>query len=194
MDHTGQELKDIFDSYLVLDVNLWNKFSKYLEKRSFKKNEVIKNYNKTERYLNIIIKGSIGVFVLGNNYEHCISLSYENNFSADYLSFLQQKPSPIFTKALEDTLVLSINFSNLNNLYSKSSSGVNFGKIIAERLFLDRQQIQIDLLTLSAEDRYLNLLSKQAKIIERTPLKYIASYIGLTPESLSRIRKNVSTK
>ena len=77
-------------------------------------------------------------------------------------------------------------------MYLKSGKGIWIGKVIAEQLFIQRQQIQIDLLTLTAEERYLKLLSEKPEIFQKVSLKHIATYIGVTPESLSRLRKNIS--
>jgi CRP-like cAMP-binding protein len=193
MEHTeiGKYLKNIFDLSFKADIELWNSFSERMFLRKFIKNEFIKKTNETEKYLNFILKGSIGNFVFNNGNETCISLSINNNFSSDYFSFLKQKPSLIYSIALEKTEVLSISNVELSKLYSKSTSGVWLGKTIAEQLFIQRQQMQIDLLTLTAKERYLKLLFEKPELIQKISLKHIASYIGVTPESLSRLRKEI---
>ncbi len=187
----GKHLKSIFDASFKADITVWNSFAQHLFAREFKKNETIKKANKTELYLNFIVKGSIGTFIYNNDNETCISLSINNSFSSDYFSFLKQKPSLIYTIALEKTEVLSISYKVLSQLYAKSTSGVWLGKVIAEQLFIQRQQLQIDLLTLTAKERYLKLVSEKPEIAQNISLKHIASYIGITPESLSRIRKEI---
>ncbi|MFY7814541.1 MAG: Crp/Fnr family transcriptional regulator, partial [Chryseobacterium taeanense] len=77
-------------------------------------------------------------------------------------------------------------------LYARNETGLRIGKAISEILFLRKQQEQINLLTLSPKERYLNLISQRPEIFQRTPLKIIASYLGLTAESLSRLRKRVT--
>jgi len=193
MEHSeiGKHLKNIFDLSFEADIKIWNAFSERMFLRKFKKNETIKRDNETEKYLNFILKGSIGTFIFNNGNEICISLSTNDCFSADYFSFLKQKPSLIYVVALENTEVLSISYSDLSTLYTKSTTGVWLGKIIAEQLFMQRQQTQIDLLTLTAKERYLKLISEKPQLIQKIPLKYIASYIGVTPESLSRLRKEI---
>ena len=68
------------------------------------------------------------------------------------------------------------------------------GKAISEMLYVRKQQEQINLLTLSPQERYIKLIESRPEIFQRTPLKIIASYLGLTAESLSRIRKRVMEK
>jgi signal-transduction protein with cAMP-binding, CBS, and nucleotidyltransferase domain len=187
----GKQLKDKFDAFFKADVELWNAFADKLKLRKFKKNDIIKDIDKIEHYLNIISTGSVGNFILNGGTETCISLSVANNFSSDYYSFLSQKPSVIRTIALESTELLSISNKNLSDLYLKSNKGIWIGKAIAEQLFIQRQQVQIDLLTLTAEERYLKLLVEKPEVFQKVSLKYIASYIGITPESLSRLRKKI---
>lgn len=188
----GKQLKDKFDTFFKVDIELWEAFAANLTLRKFAKNEIIKDTDRIEHYLNFIIGGSVGNFILSNGSETCISLSVPNNFSSDYYSFLTQKASVIQTRALEPSELLSISHQNLSDLYSKSSKGVWIGKAIAEQLFIQRQQVQIDLLTLTAEERYLKLLTEKPEVIQKVSLKHIASYIGVTPESLSRLRKKIS--
>jgi CRP-like cAMP-binding protein len=187
----GKHLKIIFDKSFKADISLWIAFSKCMVSKTYKKNEVIKRANETEQYLNFVLNGSIGTFINNKGDETCISLAVNDSFSADYFSFLKQKPSLIYTVALENTEVLSISYRELASLYAKAPSSVWLGKTIAEQLFIQRQQIQIDFLTLSAKERYLKLIAEKPAIIQKVSLKYIASYIGVTPESLSRLRKEI---
>ncbi len=187
----GKHLKKVFDVSFKADIKLWNVFSERMFLRKFKKNQIIKKANETEKYLNFILKGSIGTFIPNNGNETCINLSINDSFSTDYFSFLKQKPSLIYTVALENTELLSISYSELSTLYSMSTSSVWLGKIIAEQLYIQRQQIQIDLLTLTAKERYEKLVIEKPELIQKIALKHIASYIGVTPKSLSRLRKEI---
>ena len=91
----GKQLKDKFDAVINADVELWDAFASRLKLRKFNKNEIIKDADRTEHYLNFISVGSVGNFISGKGTETCISLSTTNNFSSDYYSFLTQKPSVI---------------------------------------------------------------------------------------------------
>ena len=192
MSKTALLIKQIFDPYFVAPIEIWESFALLLEPRSFKKNEIIKQDNTKEDYLSILTNGSAGVFLWKENAPVCVDLCYENEFFGDYMSFLTQQPTPLFTQAIEPTEILSISYSNLNELYNSSTIGINIGRMAAESLFIHKQTQQIDLLMLTAEERYLKLLERQPEIVKRTPLKHIASYLGIAPESFSRIRKKIS--
>jgi len=184
-------VKHIFDPYFEAPIEIWESFASFLKLNKYKKNEIIKEENKIEKSLNIIVEGSAGIFLWKENARVCTDLCYENEFFGDYMSFLMQKPTALFTQAIEPISMLSISHRDLNNLYRKSEIGAQIGRIASESLFVHKQEQQIDLLTLTAEERYLKLLKKQPKIVQRTPQKHIASYLGITPESFSRVRKKI---
>lgn len=189
---TAIKIKEIFDRYYPVELKYWQEFSKYIKVRVFEKGEIIKDYHKTEKYINILISGSVAHFVPNNGNDVCINLYYENQLFSDYLSFLSQKPSIIKTESLEDTVIWSINSDDLLNLYDKSNASLFIGKAISDMMFTKKQTEQINLLTLSPTERYLRLIKENPIIFQRTPLKIIASYLGVAPESLSRIRKRIS--
>lgn len=191
---SSEDVKKIFETYFTADMNIWKGFSEKIKVREFGKSEIIKDYNAVERYLNIVIKGSAGLFVWDGKRDICINLLYEKSFISDYMSFLNQQPTVIKTEALEDVVLWSIAHADLNELYQRSETGLRIGKAISEMLYIRKQQEQINLLTLSPQERYIKLIESRPEIFQRTPLKVIASYLGLTAESLSRIRKRVMEK
>lgn len=189
-----EDVKKIFDPYYSAEIKIWKAFSEKIQIRRFSKSEIIKDYNTVEKYLNIIVKGSTALFVWNGNKDVCINLLYEHSFMSDYLSFLDQKPTVIKTEALEDTILWSIYYNDLNMLYSANETGLRIGKAVSEILYIRKQSEQINLLTKSPEERYIGLITERPEIFQRTPLKIIASYLGLTAESLSRIRKRIADK
>jgi CRP/FNR family transcriptional regulator, anaerobic regulatory protein len=183
-----QQVKSFFDPYFESPLHAWENFAQFLKAVKFDKHEVIKEADTTERQLLLIQKGSIGIFLYKENHDVCIDLAYEKDFASDYMSLLTQTPSPLYTKALEDTQALAIDTHNLHMLYS-TSFGEKIKILVAESLFIHKQNQQIELLKLTAEQRYRKLLIENPNVILRTAQIHLASYLGITPESLSRIRK-----
>jgi len=186
---TPQRVKEIFDPFYKADLKLWTEFAKYLQVRTFKRNELIKDYHSKEKYINILISGSVAHFVLAEEKDICINLYYEEQLFSDYLSFLTQSSTVIMTQALEESIIWSISHSDLHALYSRSTTGLIIGKAISDAMFIRKQSEQINLLTLSPSERYLKLIKERPEIFQRTSLKIICSYLGIAAESLSRIRK-----
>ncbi|WP_293888731.1 MULTISPECIES: Crp/Fnr family transcriptional regulator [unclassified Sphingobacterium] len=187
-----ENIKAVFDTYYSVDIKFWVEFAKVVERRSFAKNEIVKGYDKTEKFINILVSGSVGHFMPYQHKDICINLYYENQLFSDYLSFVSQRPTVIKTECLEDTELWSVSHQNLQELYGKSDRSLLIGKAISDIMFTAKQSEQINLLTLPPTERYLKLIKERPYIFQRTPLKIIASYLGIAPESLSRIRKKIS--
>ncbi len=190
----GHYIKSLFDKYFEAPIDLWDQFSEKMVYRQFDKNEIIKNTHETEHYIDLIIKGSIGVFMWADNHNKCLDLYFEEDFSCDFMSFIEGKQNELFTQALEKTEVFSIAKSNVNELYDEHIIGLKIYRAATESLFIHKQEQQIALLNMTAEERYQSLMDEKPELILRTPSKHIASYLGITPESISRIRKSNPTK
>lgn len=190
----GKYIKSLFDKYFEAPVELWDQFSEKMIFREFDKNEIIKDTNHIENHIDLIIKGSIGVFMWADNHNKCVDIFLEEEFSCDFMSFLENKPTELFTQAIEKTEVFSIAKSHVTELYDENIIGLKIYRAATESLFIHKQKQQIDLLNKTAEERYHSLMMEKPELILRTPSKHIASYLGITPESISRIRKSNPNK
>ncbi len=183
----AKQLKQIFDPYVSLNLQVWENFEKLGTVEHFSRETVLKAANAKERYLNIILKGSGGNLVWNKTNFVCIDIAFENEFLCDYMSFILEHPTPIEVRLFEDATVFRISHANFQQTFQKGNYGDRITGIIEKASFLEKQQQQIDLLTKSAKERYIELLATRNGIA-RMPLKYLASYLGVTPQSLSRIR------
>lgn len=136
----------------------------------------------------IVYKGGLRYFSRGEKGDHTIGFAFEGEWIGDYESFLLQTPSPDFIEALEDCELFTLGYADMQALYQHSQRFEKFGRIIAEKLFIGAAKQNRNLMIQSAEDRYQELLSTQPHIFERLPQHLIASYLGIQPQSLSRIR------
>lgn len=183
----AEQLKKIFDPFVCLNIQVWENFEKLGIVESFSRETVLKAANTKERYLNILLKGSGGNLIWSKNNFVCIDVAFEKEFLFDYMSFTLQKVTPIEVRLFEDATVFRISHQNFQQTLISGNFGEKITRLVAESSFIDKQQQQIDLLTKTAKERYLEQLQTR-KGIEKMPLKYLASYLGITPQSLSRIR------
>ncbi|WP_437855285.1 Crp/Fnr family transcriptional regulator [Sorangium sp. So ce363] len=112
----------------------------------------------------------------------------EGELVGAYAALLGRCASQLSVQALEDSRVLVVEFEAFERLYDRHPSWNTLGRRVAEALFVEREQRAAELLTLSAEQRYEALLARSPALVERVPQYQIASYLGITPVSLSRIR------
>jgi CRP/FNR family transcriptional regulator, anaerobic regulatory protein len=131
-------------------------------------------------------------YVTDNGKEINLQFFFENEFVVSYQSFILQNKSKYYIQALADCKLITISNESLQNAYKSSMAWQQFGRIIAEKVYVLTEQRTESLLFLTAEERYLKLLQKRPWIFEKVPLFHIASYLGIERESLSRLRKKLA--
>jgi len=181
-------IKKSFDKYYDAPVEAWERMVSLCEEVTFNKNEIIKDSHSIAKYGYFLLQGSVGLFVWHKNNRVCTDLFLEFNFFADDISLFSGTPSPIEIISLEQTKMLRINKSNINLLKTTPIGSMLFlaGEQNTNK---NKQNQQIESMTLTAEERYLSLLNNNPELLQRISQKHIASYLGITPQSLSRIRK-----
>ncbi len=121
-------------------------------------------------------------------------LRSENEFITDYESFISQQPAKLSIQSLTSGEAILLDHQGLMSLYETSFYWNKFGRIISENIFLNSKRRTEQLLFQSPKERYINLIENHPDFFQKYPLKHIASYLGITPQSLSRIRKQLSTQ
>lgn len=142
-----------------------------------------------------IEKGELRMFyITEEGKEINVEFFFENDFVASYQSFLQQTNSKYYIQAISDCELITISHKTLQNAYANSPYWQKFGRIIAEKVFTLAEQRTESFLFYNAEERYLNLLKNRPIIFKKIPLYHIASYLGIEPESLSRLRRTLTKR
>lgn len=168
--------------------NLHEKF----ELIRFKKKEKILIYGKVCKHYYFIVEGCFRMFgVDDKGFEHNIQFAAENDWISDIGSFYTQKASHLNIEALENSLVLRINKEDLFYLFKKVRKINMIFKVLIEGKYIEMQNRVLQSFSSSAEDRYLSFLEQYPILSKRIPNIQIASYLGITPEFLSKIRKNL---
>ena len=170
----------------------WQFFSSKLQEVTLKKHTVLLKFGEVENHLYFITKGIVRFYVPGEEVDLTFGFVFENEFVTGYDSFLTQTPSEYQIETLTDTILWKISRKDLEQVYERTSSGNIIGRKMAENMFLIKSKRELSLLSKTAEERYLDLFSDRPKLLKQIPLKYIASYIGVTPQALSRIRRRIT--
>jgi CRP-like cAMP-binding protein len=144
--------------------------------------------------LGFIISGSLRFYYVKDGEEITGYYSPNNRFISSYKSFIRRKASTLAIQAVEESLLINLNYKSLQQLLENPVTGhkmERFCRLIAEELidcYEDRMQAFI---TLSPQERYTDLLSDKPCILKEMPQHYLANYLGITATSLSRIRKRI---
>ena len=191
--HYLETLKSKFNSYAPVSQNSWQLIESILEFQSVKKGELLLRNGDIAKQIYFICQGALRTFITdaaGNTYNKNIFL--EGDFAGSTASSLQQIPSEFSIEALENSVLIVINYQKYRELIFQNEDLKNFYISYLEKHWvIEKEHREISLVMENATERYLQLLSKHPDISERIALHHIASHLGITPTQLSRIRKNL---
>jgi CRP-like cAMP-binding protein len=157
---------------------------------AFAKNQVISDYGDVGKTVYYLESGIVQVTLMHPNGEiRILDFFFANCFFASYSSLLKQLPADVQLTAITDCVVKVIQFVDLKKAYESSILANKLGRSQAEKYYLRRVQREKDFLTKSAEERYQDIVNDHPELITHIPVNKIARYLGIHPESLSRIRK-----
>ena len=164
-----------------------------LEYLEFPRRAIIHDIGHVWRHTFFIEEGCLRYYHLVNGEEVTGQFFFEGSWFSDYESFISGEPSRLCVQALEKTKLSVMSKKNIYRLYDEIPRFERLGRLMAERAFIGLRMRTQTLTHLNPEERYLRLLKIRPKVIERIPQHYIASFLGIKPQSLSRIRKRLQS-
>ncbi len=156
-----------------------------------KKGKIITDYGQIERRLYFINSGFVQLTMLHEGEEKIIDFFFHDSFVCAFTSFLKQEPSDVRVTSLVDCHMEGIQYSHLQEAYGTSLLANKLGRLLTEQIYMVKTKREKDFLTKSAQERYADLISLRPDILKLIPVNKIAKYLGVHPESLSRIRKSL---
>jgi len=155
-------------------------------------NRIVEEAGKRAKFLYFVISGYMRLFQYDENgNENTTHINCPPGFITSYTSYIRQTPSDLNVECITDCELLRISKPNLDRLQQESSKMKDFSIAIFEQSLAYNEGRSTDLATLTAEQRYQKLLREHPDILHHVPLQYIASFLGMKPESLSRIRRQI---
>ena len=198
-DVNFEHYKKFIYEYVPFSTTEWE-FLKSLSKvEYFKKGEIIHHSGSIFEKIYFINSGLIRAYVIdaeGKDYTWNLFFNDQNSemtnvYVVDYESFVNKSKSQITFEVLEDCEVISTSYDNLSRFYNKSKVSERFGRIMAELAYSSVHNSVISKLTKTAQERYEDLVKNSPYLLEKVPQYHIASFLGITPQSLSRIKNNL---
>jgi len=187
------ELRTAIEAYISLSEEEWTLLSSRLEVKSLQKGSLLLHEGEVCRFLAFLRSGTVVYYYLNDRGEEVTTdFAFENQFVTDNRSRLSNSPSHLNIKATEPVDLILLHEPDLNELYQLLPKMERVGRILIEQAYVRLVQLSLDLQILSAEERYLKLTREYPQALQRLPLYHIATYLGVAPKSLSRIRGKLS--
>ncbi len=187
------ELYKILEELIGLNESDWGHFCNKLIRKEFNAKTPIVNEGSVAQHLYFIETGLLRTYYLLDGKEINTYFACDKQFISTYSSFISQTISYEILETIEDSIVYELSYQNLVALYKESSKFEKLGRIIAEKNYLCVLERTLSMQTKTAKQRYLDFIKNyDKKIVQRIPIHQIASFLGIAPESLSRIRKEIS--
>jgi CRP/FNR family transcriptional regulator, anaerobic regulatory protein len=187
-----KNLLDLIEKHVQLSTHDKEFCTPYFELCTMPKNSLLEEENRIPTHLYFIHKGFMRLFYYDESGDEVTTLiASPNKFITPFLDFIHQTKSRENVECITDCAFYRIERSKLVELIDKNQNFKQFSLVIFEQAISNNQMRANDFATLTAELRYKKLIESQPEIIQNVPIQYIASYLGIKPQSLSRIRKQI---
>ncbi|MCD0470916.1 Crp/Fnr family transcriptional regulator [Flavobacterium sp. JAS] len=153
------------------------------------RNEFLKVKGSIDTNLYYIESGSVRIFVLDEYQEQTIRFGYKKNLIVSLDSFLTGKPSDLFIQAIKKTVIKVVSKQQIEK-FLETESNRNLWMKILENLVIQQMEREIDILTNSPKERYERVLKRSPQLFQEIPNRYIANYLRMSAETLSRLKKS----
>lgn len=190
-----QPLLDNIARYVTLTEAEVNRLTAIIRTTHVKKRQFIIQPGYVAQHRNYIVKGAFRVYHLDDNgKEHTVSIGIEDWFVSDFFSYIHQQPATSFAEALEDAVIFQLRYEDIEPLCREIHALSEYFRRTTEKAFAYSRRRVISNISKNAEERYLEYLEKYPQIVSRVPQYVLASYLGMSPEFLSKIRARPSRK
>lgn len=183
-----------FENYVALEDQEKDFMRVNIETRNVAKNSMLLKEGEISDEFYFVIKGGVRLFYTIDTVEKTAFFYFENMFVSSYESFTKQKPAKHNLQTVEDSIVAVVSAEVAYRIIELFPKFEFLARLMMEEELIIYQEIISSFVTLSAEERYLKMLSSNNQILRRIPQHQLATYLGITAETLSRIRKRITHK
>jgi len=192
---TIDKLLSYFDDYVALEDKEKEELSRRGKERKIKRRQFILQENDICRHYSFIAEGCFKMYGIDKSgKEHNLQFAAENDWIADLGSFHSDKPSKLYIEALEPSVIIQLEKKDLIFFYVNHPTFNRNFRVIIENKFIELQNRVLQNISSTAEERYLTFLEQYPTLSNRLAGTQIASYLGVTPEFLSKIRRDITSK
>lgn len=188
-ENTLKSFRTFVNKFILTDDKLFDTLISNFEYKKVARKELLLETSKTANKIFFLSEGFVRFYHTKNDGTEVTSDFYfAPGFITSFTSFIDQKPSIVNIQAMVKMDVLFIKYKDLMALYDKEHKVERLGRLLAEQVFITSEKHLLSFLNDTPQDRYLWLMKEYPEYVKNIPLHYLASYLGITAESLSRIR------
>jgi CRP-like cAMP-binding protein len=192
---SAEKLIKFFDNLFPLNSEERQEVYTHFKERNIKRRGFILQQGDVCKHFTFVVSGCFKMYVIDlAGKEHNLQFVTENDWVSDLTSFYQEIPSNVYIEAIEPSVVLQVKHDELLSLYTKYHKFDRNFRIILERKYIQLQSRTLLNISVTAEERYKHFIEHHPGLTRRLPNTQIASYLGITPEFLSKIRKELAKK
>ncbi len=187
-------LFNLMNSIRPLSDELKSVLAEKLEIIEVPKKHLLLKDGQTCNYIYVVVKGLLRMYYVKDGEEICSRFMHETNMAISVNSFYTRNPGYEYIETLEPCTLARIHYDSLQKIYTELDAFNYTARVITEMYFIRSEERLYLIRKHSAEQRYLYFIEHYPELLQRVPLMYIATYLGITLETLSRIRKKLSVK
>lgn len=181
--------------HIKLDTEEAHYFTSLLKYKEVRRKDFLLKEGQLAKSINYVHSGALKAYYLDNeSNENIIMLATDDWWVTDMYSYITNKPAMLYINAIEDSTIFQLGKKDFDNLFLRIPKFERFFRILMQNAYIREQLRVIQNLSMPAEERYILFLKKYPHLVQRVSQKQIASYLGVSPEFLSTVRKRMSKK
>jgi CRP-like cAMP-binding protein len=184
-----QLVRASIERYMPLTDAEWERIAPHWRTWTCAKGSNACSVGQVEQRFSIVRNGVLRLSFPHDGEELCLGFAFDGSWCGEYASFIDRKPARFNVTAMTDAELVGIDHAALQALYRELPCMERWGRLIAEELILGRAVREVEQMSLDAEERYRRLAARSPRLLQLVPLKDITSYLGMAPETLSRLRR-----
>lgn len=187
-----ETLRHYLQNFPHYQPSMYEEIVPYLTTKQYGVGEYFLREGKVCQHIGFIEKGLFRLYYLHDGKEVTNCFCKENTITCSYQSLITQQPSNVAIQAIEEATLITFSYESLQALYEKNLFWQQVGRLAGESEYIKMDCHNRFLNDLTATERYLQVLENEEDLLQRVPLTYLASYLQIAPETLSRIRKKIA--
>ena len=186
-----QKLLQILDNYASISEQTKTALSQIVIKSEFSKGHILLQQDKVCKNLYLVESGFLRGFNFQDGRDKTLWFASENDIVTSMYSFISQKPSFEIIEVMENSILYCIDYELLQNLYKTYPDLNLIGRLLTEKYYIELEERVLSLQFKTAEERYRHIIENKPALLQKASLGQISSYLGISQETLSRIRRKI---